>query len=395
MAKSPKKLTGKTRTPRTQRSVVLEEVSLSEKISQYEKQMYDLRQLLEISRSLCTTLELPTLIESILYTTMAQMHVLGAGIFIQETIDSTFYVLGNYYNGLDVDPAIEYKLPVTGRLVDILSNSGHAYTMGELKELAPKSKDVAFLDSLKPTLVIPLILKNRLNGILVLGERIKIDGSSSEYTEYEKDEIYNISSLAAIAVNNASLVEQSSTDMMTHLKLKYYFFNVLTDKLDSAYAQNQPLSVLMFDVDFFKKFNDNYGHACGDYVLQTVAEIIKTSIRSQDMASRYGGEEFTVMLVNTNKKEALRVAERIRKNVDSKDFFYEGQHLHITISGGASVFSTDTNPVTSAKVLVDQADQALYISKRNGRNRITYAEPAMLAAMGLPLMQEQSLSDDH
>ena len=186
--------------------------------------------------------------------------------------------------------------------------------------------------------------------------------------------------MAAIAINNASLVELSSTDMMTKLKLKYYFFNVLTDKLDSAFAQNSSLSVLMFDIDFFKKFNDTYGHACGDYVLQTVAKIIKNGIRSQDMASRYGGEEFTVMLNNTGKNEAMQVAERIRKNIEKNDFYYENQHMKVTISIGVSVFSVDNNPVTTAKHLVEQADQALYISKRTGRNKVTYADPVIVAA---------------
>ena len=160
---------------------------------------------------------------------------------------------------------------------------------------------------------------------------------------------------------------------MTKLKLKYYFFNVLTDKLDKAFSEDIPLSVVMFDIDFFKKFNDTYGHACGDYVLMTVAKIIKSSIRGEDMASRYGGEEFTVMLYNANRSEAIAVAERIRKNIEKNDFYYQGQHMQVTISGGISIFSAETNPVTSAKVLVDQADRALYLSKRNGRNRVTCA----------------------
>ena len=357
--------------------------SADEIIAQYEKQIYDLQQMLEISRSLCTTLELSALIQSILYVTMAQMRVTGAGILIMENIDSNCYRLGSNYSGLDIEPTADCKISASCKLVDVIGNSGHAYTLPELKELLPRDKDVKALASLKPSLIVPLILKNRLNGILILGERIEFDGIGIEYTEYEKTEILTISSLAAIAVNNASLVEQSSTDMMTHLKLKYYFFNILTDKLDYAFSQNQPLSVIMFDIDFFKKFNDTYGHACGDYVLQTVAHIVKESIRGQDMAARYGGEEFTVMLSNTEKKDAMRIANRIRKNIESYDFLYESQHMHVTISGGVSVFSTDNNPITSPKILVDQADQALYISKRNGRNRITFAEPALLAAMGM------------
>ena len=80
----------------------------------------------------------------------------------------------------------------------------------------------------------------------------------------------------------------------------------------------------------------------------------------------------------------MLVAERIRKNIETHDFFYQDVHMHVTISGGVSVFTSDSSPTTTAKILVDQADQAMYISKRNGRNRITYADPALIAAMDQP-----------
>ncbi len=349
---------------------------------EYEKQIYDLQQLLEISRSLCTTLELHTLIESILYITMAQMRVLGAGVFILNSVDSRELYLGSNHNGFEVDASINYTIPIESKLVDLIGAAQEkVYTIEDLQNLIPGDRDLAIIESVHPTLVVPMILKNHLNGILLLGERISIDPNNAGYDEYEKKEIYTIASLAAIAVNNASLVEQSSTDMMTHLKLKYYFFNSLTDKLDSAFFNGQNLSVLMFDIDFFKKFNDTYGHACGDYVLQEVARIIKKSIRAMDLASRYGGEEFTVLLNKANQKNAVSVAERIRKNIASHDFFYHGQHMKVTVSGGVSVFDLETNPVSSAKILVDQADQAMYISKRSGRNCVTYADPKVLASM--------------
>ncbi len=349
---------------------------------EYEKQIYDLQQLLEISRSLCTTLELHTLIESILYITMAQMRVLGAGVFILNSVDSRELYLGSNHNGFEVDASINYTIPIESNLVELIGAAQEkVYTIEDLQNLIPGDRDLAIIESVHPTLVVPMILKNHLNGILLLGERISIDPNNAGYDEYEKKEIYTIASLAAIAVNNASLVEQSSTDMMTHLKLKYYFFNSLTDKLDSAFFNGQNLSVLMFDIDFFKKFNDTYGHACGDYVLQEVARIIKKSIRAMDLASRYGGEEFTVLLNKANQKNAVSVAERIRKNIASHDFFYHGQHMKVTVSGGVSVFDLETNPVSSAKVLVDQADQAMYISKRSGRNCVTYADPKVLASM--------------
>lgn len=163
--------------------------------------------------------------------------------------------------------------------------------------------------------------------------------------------------------------------MMTHLKLKYFFFNQLTEKLDYCNSQNKKLAVLMFDIDFFKKFNDTYGHDCGDFVLISVANLIKKSLRERDVASRYGGEEFVVMLSETNKDEAFLVAERIRSTIDKYDFRYNGEHLHVTISGGVSVFDIIDNPVSSPKNLVNQADMGLYMSKRNGRNQITFFDP--------------------
>ena len=362
----------------TDKEISSEQVKTPE---EYEKQIYDLQQLLEISRSLCTTLELHSLIESILYITMAQMRVLGAGIFIMNAVDSREFKLGNNYSGLEPDASIDYTISIDSKLVENIGTQGKVCTLQELREVIPENRELKIIESLHPTLIVPLILKNHMNGILLLGERISTGEDDTRYTDYEKQEIYTIASLAAIAVNNASLVELSSTDMMTHLKLKYYFFNILTDKLDNAFFAGQNLSGMMFDIDFFKKFNDTYGHACGDYVLQEVARIIKKSIRSVDMASRYGGEEFTVLLNKTCKKNALAVAERIRKNIANHDFFYQNQHMKVTISGGVSVFDIETNPVASAKLLVDQADQAMYVSKRNGRNCITYADPALLESM--------------
>jgi len=351
-------------------------------VAQYEKKIYDLQQLLEISRSLCSTIEFSNLIESILYTCMGQFRVLGAGLFVLDALDADDYELGTNYNGMDLDGSISYKIPVNHPLVSIISSSNKVFTLEELKQECPSDADLRMITSLKPSLIVPLLQKNHLDGILVLGEKITLDDEEG-YSTYEKEQILSIASLGAIAINNAALLERSSTDMMTHLKLKYFFYNVLTDKLDAALAQNTPLAVIMFDIDFFKRFNDTYGHACGDYVLQTVAKIIKSCIRGQDLASRYGGEEFTVMLNNTRKEDAMTVADRIRSKVEQFDFCYENQHVKVTISIGVSEFNAESNPVTSPKALVDQADQALYVSKRSGRNRVTFADPKIISEVTL------------
>lgn len=345
-------------------------------IAEFEKHIYDLQQMLEISKSFCSTIEFSPLIESILYVAMAQMRVTGAGLFISEEFGSEYFKLSENYSGIAIDPTIEYKIGIDSSLIEFLSSSSSVFDLHELSEKFPESQEIKVIESLNPSLIVPLMLKNHLNGILVMGERIFVENLSADYTTYEKNEIQTIASLASVAVHNASLIDQSTTDMMTKLRLKFYFYNILEDKLDSAFFQEQTLSVIMFDIDFFKKFNDTYGHACGDYVLKKVAEIISDSIREEDLASRYGGEEFTVLLCNAGKDEAMLVAERIRKRIEQTTVFYEGHNMQITISGGISVFNVETNPVRSAKILVDQADKALYVSKRTGRNRVTVFDPS-------------------
>ncbi|MBQ9101498.1 MAG: sensor domain-containing diguanylate cyclase [Treponema sp.] len=350
----------------------------AEIVSQYEKKIYDLKTLLEISRSLCSTIEFSQLIESILYTCMGQFRVLGAGVFVPEPLDSDYFVLNRNYNGLELDPNVTYRISVSNPLINVITKNDRVFTIDELKAEVPVYADLEPISSLEPSLIVPLVQRNHLDGILVLGEKISLPEEQG-YSSYEKELILTIASLAAVAIYNSTLLERSSTDMMTHLKLKYFFYNVLTDKLDAAMAQNLPLAVIMFDIDFFKRFNDTYGHACGDYVLQTVAKIIRSCIRSCDLASRYGGEEFTVMLDKTGKDDAMTVAERIRQHVEEYDFCYENQHVKVTISIGVTVFDSEKNLVSSPKQLVDQADQALYVSKRSGRNRVTFADERLIS----------------
>ncbi|MBR1912815.1 MAG: GGDEF domain-containing protein [Treponema sp.] len=344
----------------------------------YEKQIYDLNQTLLLFRSLSSTFELPKLIESILYTTMAQMRVTGAGMFILDPIQDNAYNMGDYYINVDPDPIVSYSIPRTSALVEKLETKPRAYTLQEVKAMIPGSKESRMLDSLNPTLLIPFVTKKKMNGLLFLGEHLEFGG---EFSAYDKKQIADIASIAAITVNNASLLEISSTDMTTHLKFKYYFFNVLSDRLEEALASDVPLSVLMFDIDFFKAVNDSFGHACGDYILEKVAYIIKKSIRSRDLASRYGGEEFTIMLNKTTAENAVKVAERIRHNIEQYDFTYNNKHLRITLSGGVTTFTSAKNPAKNANILVDQADRALYFSKEHGRNCVTFADDAMLASI--------------
>lgn len=345
--------------------------AILEQTMQYEKRIYDLEQLLDIAKSFCENLDFSNLLESIVYICMAQMHVLGAEIFVRDLIADEKFILETEKDMSDDQKTV---IPANSPILKTLLKLQKPLSFDELKEQVPDCDSLRTIEALSPTLIVPLIQKNHLNGLLILQERIIIEEDTA-YTEYEQSQIMSIASLASVAINNAALLEKSSTDMMTHLKLKYYFFNILTERIDTAFLNNQNIAVMMFDIDFFKKFNDTYGHECGDFVLIQVADLIKKCLRNSDVASRYGGEEFTVLLSDSGSDTAMLVAERIRSAIDKYDFVYNEQHLHVTISVGVSVFDAEKNLVNSPKDFVNQADRALYMSKENGRNQVTLFNP--------------------
>lgn len=356
-------------------------IKLQELTANYEKRIYDLEQMLDISRSFSSTLEASKLLDSIVFSCMAQMHVIDAGIFVLDMLNSDYFVLETNQIILETKNDNKYQIPFEDPIVSILLEEKRPLSLEYIeKKCSSDSETIELLRSMHSSLIIPLILKNHINGILFLGERLIFDSDAdAAYTDYEKGQIMTIASLASIAINNSVLLERSSTDMMTKLKLKYFFFNSLTEKLDAAMVQKQPLSILMFDIDFFKHFNDTYGHDCGDYVLKQVASLIKSNLREDDLASRYGGEEFTVMLNETQKEDAISIAERIRTAIENHEFVFNNQVMKVTISCGLSVFDYKKNPLTVPQQLVKQADRGLYMSKHNGRNRVTYAPPSLVS----------------
>lgn len=342
----------------------------TDKIFHQEKEIFDLKQLLQISKSLNSVLEFDRLIEAILYIVMAQLKTFGAAIFTKKSFADNLFVLNRDHYGFDISRDVQYSINVDHPLINFLDKSDSGHTPDEIRQNIETDKIVQDLFSLKPSFFVPLKAKNRMIGFLLLGEKME---RSHEFTDYEKNIIENIASLAAIAINNSQLLEMSTTDIMTHLKLKHYFFTLLMERLDTINSSDSKdsLSILMLDIDFFKKVNDTYGHAAGDIVLEEVARIIKSCTRNVDTAARYGGEEFVVMFNNTTPSAAMTIAERIRKLVEDKVILYDGQNIEVTISIGVSSYNFDNE---SAKSIVERADNALYESKRNGRNRVTLSE---------------------
>jgi diguanylate cyclase len=170
--------------------------------------------------------------------------------------------------------------------------------------------------------------------------------------------------------NNLQAVRtESMTDPLTTLSNRKFFDQSLAKAMANAKEKNEPLSLLMCDIDHFKKFNDTYGHLTGDQVLRLVAISVKQNVKGQDVAARYGGEEFVIALPNTALQSAITVAEHIRRAVMTKELVKRstGEKLgRVTISIGSAVL----HPHDTAQTLIERADQCLYAAKRNGRNRV-------------------------
>ncbi|HVX76356.1 MAG TPA: GGDEF domain-containing protein [Bradyrhizobium sp.] len=162
---------------------------------------------------------------------------------------------------------------------------------------------------------------------------------------------------------------ESLTDPLTGLGNRKYFDRSIERAVEHALASSEPLSLLMFDIDHFKSFNDSYGHLTGDQVLRLVALSLKQTIKGQDITARYGGEEFAVVLPNTGLRQALTVADHIRRAVMAKELKKKstGEILgRVTISVGVSILK----PGDDTDSLIERADACLYAAKRNGRNRV-------------------------
>lgn len=181
--------------------------------------------------------------------------------------------------------------------------------------------------------------------------------------------IYDITEISKLM---RVLNDLAAHDSMTGLLNRRAFFGFAERDFSLALRNAAPLSMLMIDLDFFKKINDQYGHQCGDEVLIVVSGLIKKRLRATDLAGRYGGEEFCVLLPNTSRKGAESIAESLRKEIAARQFNWEGTAFSVTVSIGIAVLLREKHG--KLEQLINDADGALYRAKESGRNRVEIAE---------------------
>ncbi|NTV48964.1 MAG: diguanylate cyclase [Geobacteraceae bacterium] len=176
--------------------------------------------------------------------------------------------------------------------------------------------------------------------------------------------------------SNELLLELSNTDHLTGLFNRRYMMKALDKELQRSIRNGGSLSLIMLDIDHFKRVNDGFGHQQGDVVLQNVALILQKELRSYDCAARYGGEEFVAILPDSSLKESVLVAERIRLAVQNTIFNGPLVKLSLTVSLGVACFSHEHTATVDG--FIKLADDALYRAKGNGRNRVEFNDPEQL-----------------
>lgn len=312
----------------------------------------------------------------------------------QLEINSSFYKsMKDIAKIIETQYDFQYIIPLIGEMIDkfvmnhliyIFVKKDDKYTLFwpgacwnkkvyELISELDEKKDIIISED-KKTGVFPLVSEENITGCIVAHSTI--DKLTNDEINYISELTKQSSTTIERANVYSEILKNATMDALTGLNNRRQFEVRLKEEYSSANRQNTPLCAIMIDIDFFKKFNDTYGHAIGDTVLRTTANVIKEQLREYDIPSRYGGEEFCILLPQTNIDEAKIVAERLRTSVENKKIEIQTnkneqiKHISVTISVGlAQLYIKDM-----ADDLYMKADRALYEAKEQGRNRVVVYE---------------------
>jgi diguanylate cyclase (GGDEF)-like protein len=254
------------------------------------------------------------------------------------------------------------------KLLEAISGQrGSAFRRVQARLFAPTGADGGEETSLGGFATFPVVTSGRLAGLLAVGGRLV--ARMNKDTEAFLDQVAN---QAHIVMENSRLFERvknlSIRDSLTELFNHRHVMELVHHECDRVGRYQESFSILMIDIDHFKRVNDEHGHPVGDVVLREVAQVLRDTLRTVDAVGRYGGEEFLAILPHTGAEEAAQTAERIRARLEPHAFRILDRELHVTVSVGVASFPSEK--IDSPAALIGAADQALYRAKQGGRNRV-------------------------
>ena len=203
--------------------------------------------------------------------------------------------------------------------------------------------------------------------VLIVGILLMVALMENQRRKRSEEELQAL--VMQLQLSRHTLEQESKTDPLTHLYNRRGMLELLTREMTRSKRYNRPCSLIMCDIDYFKTINDKYGHDGGDQCLIALSQLLHQQLRVQDAMSRWGGEEFLIMLPETNQQQAMVVADKLRLSVAQTAFHYRNQRIALAITAGVAEFDTRS----SLEVNIERADRALYLGKQNGRNRCVAA----------------------
>jgi len=268
--------------------------------------------------------------------------------------------------------SLELKLDSIAPFESFFSLHPKPIFFGEMVEKLNDDEILAPLKDVQPEIVIPIIGPFDLYGIVLIGSK----NTGECYSEEEIVFLERFMFFVSQAIKNHLYYEHSLRDIKTGLYNHGFFMTRVKEEIARTSRNGFTSSIIMIDVDRFKNFNDTYGHLAGDQVLENLAQVIKQNVRNDDIPSRFGGEEFTVLLPHAESATAWLVSERLRISVSEMQVPWEIALPPITISIGVFSFDHESNMETND--IIRRADEALYVAKAKGRNCTVIWEPNLI-----------------
>ncbi len=340
----------------------------------YSIENQNLKEIIEVAKQISSGLNIDYIIKNVNYVMASKFSSNFTAFILQKDIDD-FTPLIYLYKGTKKEiysPLFESILP----LFDYFDKQ--EYNQIPFLQFCSDFHDQKIVDEIRkiyPEFIIPLKSDKGIIGIFLQGKK----GNGNLYSLEDNQFCINVISFAAISIENSNLYRQATVDRMTKLYTHHQFQKKLEEEIKKARRYDGVFSLLMFDIDHFKKFNDTYGHLQGDIIIKEIASIFSKSVRDVDFPSRYGGEEFITILPETDVTHAAKVAERLRATVENYQFPGEGGPFKATISIGVAEF--DKERVYYNVDIIEAVDSALYCSKQNGRNRVSMARYGQTPAL--------------
>ncbi len=342
---------------------LLNRVGIWKKIEDLSNEIHNLEELLEEAVTLFNKHSISELIEEIISKLLNKFIPSYLVFILQEELDPDNAYIVTLKNLKPVDNIININSLVPYKKFFNLAPTSSTFDVFEYMIGNEQLTDV-FLP-LNPKIIVPMMGMEGMHGFIIFGQKVL----GNEYTKQEMYYIDMLMKFASISLQSNLHYRRAIIDSKTKLFNHSFFIRRFEEELSKIKRYNFQLCLLMIDIDFFKKFNDTYGHILGDKLLLHISDILNAKVRDEDIASRFGGEEFAILLIQCDLDSAWVAAERIRKAINDFKLKYDKHEISVTVSIGIS--NVEEGMTLNAEDVIKLADIALYHSKENGRNQTT------------------------